>query len=253
MANKRKAIKAASKTAGKVIKLDPVPVTITAASGEGAGPARFDVLAYTGDPVKIDAYDDPVVIDLAGVTFRKTLIATLDHDRTKRVGHVTEREIADGQLTMGGVASAATPARDEVVASAKDGFTWQASVEAMPSELDKLGAGKTANVNGREITGPAIIARRSTMRGFAFVTHGADDATSVTIAAGAAGSGGKTMDEDLRKFIEATLPGTDPDSLSEEALANMQATMEGRDPEPPRKRKKAGKMDSIVAIPIASN
>lgn len=202
-------------------------VAIEAAAAEGKQPT-FSVLAYTGGAMDIAGYDMPVVVDLEGMQFGKSLVANLDHDRTKRVGHVTGKAIADGQLTLSGVASAATASRDEVVASAKNGFIWQASIEARPGEVAELSAGKSVEVNGQMVQGPAYVVRTSTLKGFAFVTHGADDNTSVSIAAEAAHHKGKIMKAEVRAWAEAM--GVDVDNLTPEQTATIEANYEGVNP-----------------------
>lgn len=219
-----------------------VSITAGESDGERQGPARFSVVAYTGKPMEVAKYEHPVVVDLGGLQFRNSLVANLDHDTHKRVGHVTEKTVEDGQLRLGGVASAATPARDEVVASAQDGFAWQASIEAMPTKLELLGSGKSEVINGQTVEGPAFIARSSMLRGFAFVSHGADDDTVVAIAA-EADDKGKDMDTELREWIEATLPGTDVDDLSDKAIANLEATWKGQEKPKP----KPEQFDDIIA------
>jgi hypothetical protein len=101
------------------------------------------------------------VIDLAGMSFSKRLVANLDHDSSKRVGHVTAKKITESTLTLSGLASAATESRREVVESAKEGFVWQASVEASPDALTEVRDGATANVNGQEFTGPLYVATKT--------------------------------------------------------------------------------------------
>ena len=196
------------------------------ASESGDGPKRFDVVAYTGGAMRVGGYPDPVVVDLDGMTYGRSIVANLDHDTSKRVGHVTEKSKEGGKLTLAGFASAATPFREEVIASAADGFVWQASIEAAPTKLVELAAGKTAVVNGQTITGPAIIARKSVLKGFAFVSHGADDNTTATIAASAASHKDESMDKELTKWIEAM--GFNPAELSDNQLAGLKANYEGR-------------------------
>jgi hypothetical protein len=54
------------------------PVTITAAAdGDEEKTPEFDVLAYTGVPMSIAGYDLPLVIDLAGISFGKSVVATI--------------------------------------------------------------------------------------------------------------------------------------------------------------------------------
>ena len=196
-------------------------VTIDAAEGEAKkGPRKFDVVAYTGGKLVVAGYDLPVVVDLKGLSTRKSIVANLDHDRKLRVGHVTERHNDGRTLRLEGMASAATAARDEVVASADDGFQWQASIEAAPQKLVKVNAGKTVEVNGQTFDGPILVARKSTLGGFAFLSHGADENTSVTIAASAADSL-KEIDMELSKWIEAM--GFDPAELTDKQRAALEA------------------------------
>lgn len=216
----------AKRTRPTVIALE-APVSIEAAASEGKQPT-FSVVAYTGGPMELGGWDLPVSIDLGGMAFGNSLVANLDHDRSKRVGHVTGHTVADGQLTLSGIASAATDAQKEVVGSASNGFVWQASIEAKPGELTELAAGKTAEVNGKTVTGPAYIVRTSTLKGFAFVSHGADDNTTVSIAASAASVSNKEnkMDKELKAWIEAM--GFVVDDLTDDQLAGLKANYEGK-------------------------
>jgi len=204
-------------------------VTIEAAAIEGAeasGPKRFSSVFYTGGKVTVKGWDQPVVIDLAGVEQGNVLVANLDHDKTKRVGNFDV--INDGRkLEANGVASAATPARDEVINSAKDGYKWQSSIEADPVQVETLAAGKTVSVNGQDVTGPAYIVRKSTLKGFAFVSHGADDNTTVTIAAAAASPKfeGKEMKPEIKAWAEAM--GLDVANASEDQKATIEANYNG--------------------------
>jgi hypothetical protein len=201
------------------------PVAIQAAEGEDRKQPTFSVVAYTGGAMNVDGWDAPLAIDLKGLGFSKALIANLDHDKSKRVGHVTSKAKDDGQVVLGGVASAATPWRDEVVNSAAGGFIWQASVEAHPDKVEELAAGSSETVNGNEIHGPAYIVRRSTLQGFAFVSNGADDDTTVTIAAEAARKV-TTMKSEIKAWIEGL--GLEVDTLSEAQVASLTADYEGR-------------------------
>lgn len=207
----------------------PVAISAAVTEGDSKGPASFEVVAYTGGALTLGNFDAPVVVDLDGVSFGKSLIANLDHDRGKRVGHVTGREISDGQLVLSGKVSAATESAREVVGSAANGFVWQASIEAQPDELIEVAAGKTIEVNGQEFTGPLYVARKSTLKGFAFVSHGADDNTVVSIAASAASQRKeKTMRTEVQKWIKALLPSVDIDALSPDEVANIEADYDGR-------------------------
>jgi phage major head subunit gpT-like protein len=233
-------LRAAAKSPPDIIAMT-ADVTITAAEGDQTkkGPRKFDVLAYTGGKLVVAGYDLPVVVDLKGLTGRKSIVANLDHDRKSRVGHVTARHNDGRTLRLEGLASAATAARDEVVASADDGFQWQASIEAAPQKLVKVPSGKTVEVNGQSFEGPFLIARKSVLGGFAFLSHGADEDTSVTIAASAAGSF-KEVSMEMTQWIEAM--GFDPAELTDKQKAALQtkfdaeikaATKDNKEKEPP--------------------
>lgn len=204
------------------------PVQIVAGeSKEGkVGPPTFNATAYTGGAMEVEGYDLPVVVDLDGMEFGNSLIANLDHDRSLRVGHVTEKINAGGKLMLGGVVSSTSAAAKEVVSDSNNGFPWQASIEARPITLVEVAKGKTFEANGRTFEGPAYWVQKSKLRGFAFVPHGADDNTSATIAAAAA-SRGKKMKAECTTWIQSL--GFDPEALSAEQAANLEADFDGRE------------------------
>lgn len=216
-------------TAKKLISLT-APATILAAEqvadGAKKGPRKFEAEFYTGGLLDLEGWDHPVVVDLAGMEKSKILVADLDHDRTKRVGNF--ELVNDGKtLKAIGVASAATAARDEVVNSADDGYQWQASLEARPKKMEFVRAGASVEVNGQKFTGPIYVARASTLKGFGFVSHGADDDTSVSIAASRTDKE-HAMDAGFKSWAENMLVGVDVESLPAEALANLQADYAGQ-------------------------
>jgi len=223
--------KTRAKTKPKPLIAIEAPITITAAvsEGESKGPPTFDVVAYTGGALSLVNFEYPVVVDLAGVSFGKSLIANLDHDKTKRVGHVTATTTEEGQLTLSGKVSAATDAAREVVESSAKGFVWQASIEAQPDQLTEVKAGKTITVNGQDFNGPVFVAAKSTVKGFAFVSHGADDNTTVSIAAAAASSKEKKMKTEVKAWIESVLPSIDIEALSDDEVTSLEADYAGRE------------------------
>jgi hypothetical protein len=202
-------------------------VEIQAADADAPkGPRSFISTIYTGGPVEVNGWDLPVVIDLAGLKTSKVLVANLDHEDGKRVGNF---EVAnDGKtLIANGKASAATAYRDEVVNSADEGYTWQTSVEVKPHKVEQLARDKKAVVNGQTVTGPAYITRTGTLKGFAFVSHGADDNTTATIAATAASTSNKVkkMKPEIKAWAEAM--GIDIVNASDDQLEVIEANYNG--------------------------
>lgn len=220
------------------------PVAICAASAdEPDGPKAFSSTFYTGGALTVNGWDMPVIVDLAGLKVGNVLVANLDHDSTKRVGNFDV--VNDGKsLVANGKATAATAARDEVVNSAHNGYQWQASLEVAPSKVEELAKGKTVTVNGQQFTGPAYITRAGTLKGFAFVSHGADDNTTATIAATAASTNdkGNDMNPKFKTWVEAM--GFDADTLSTEQIAGLQANFDGK---PAGKSKKLSAADPFEA------
>ena len=153
-------------------------------------PPRFDLVAYTGVPMRPHLeppLKHPVVIDLDGVILSKQRLPALkDHESKALVGH-TEIVSSDGvKLTAQGVCSGAGEAKREVVEASSNGYVWEVSLGADIWDLEFVGAGKSVGVNGRTIGGPVYIARSCRPREVSFLTIGADDGTSASIAASAA-------------------------------------------------------------------
>ena len=213
-------------------------VTITAGETEEGKPLppKFSATFYTGGAMNIAGWDLPVVVDLAGLSNGNVLVANLDHDQTKRVGNFAVANDGKSLIANGTAYPDAFAAAKEVVTAGAVGYQWQASLEVNPSKVEELKAGKTAEVNGQTIEGPAYITRKGTLKGFGFVSHGADDNTTVTIAAAAADKE-KTMKAEVKTWIEGI--GFDPDTLSAEQIANLEADYEGR-----AGKRKTGKPES---------
>lgn len=212
----------------------PVEVTAAQADGENKGPAKFSAEFYTGGALNINGWDLPVVVDLAGLSNGNVLVANLDHDSSKRVGNFAVAN--DGKsLIANGSATAATAARDEVVKSAADGYQWQASLEVNPKQVETVKAGKTVEVNGQSFQGPLYVTRKGTLKGFAFVSHGADDNTTVSIAAIAASTKGNPMKAEIKAWAEEM--GLDVENASEEQKATIVANYEGRNVAPKKRLK----------------
>lgn len=214
------------------------PVSIEAGASEDGkpSPAKFNVLAYTGGilpgALRSDDGGSDVILDLSGVKNGKSLVANLDHNASQRVGNVNAIGNDGKTLNLAGIASAATSARDEVVASAADGFVWQASIEANPTRLELVKPGSTVAVNGQEFTAPSkggsalYVARESVLKGFAFVSHGADDNTEVSIAASAAPTKEIVMKAEVKAWAESM--GVQIDGLTEDQIETINANYEGR-------------------------
>lgn len=200
-------------------------VTVTAsadsAEGEKTGPPKFTSLAYSGGLVPgytaTPPLAHPYVIDLASTTSAKSPKVNLDHKTHQRVGQITSVENDGKTLSISGVLSAATAHRDEVASSAADGFEWEMSIEAGLGRKRLVSADKSATVNGQSFKGPFFIFSNNQFTGAGFVSNGADEGNSVTVAATAAE--GKSMNE-FEQFIVSC--GADPETISDTQRATLQ-------------------------------
>jgi hypothetical protein len=179
-------------------------VSIESARPGAPGPVppklpRFRMLANNGTPMKLAGWKFPVVIDLAGLTIpRQSRPVRLSHDALKGIGHTESIRVDGSKIVASGTISRDTEAAREVVASAKNGFPWQASLGASCDECEFINAGETATVNGHSVEGPMNIARCATLGGISFVDLGADENTWVMVAANYYGDFDGTTEECLK-------------------------------------------------------
>lgn len=177
------------------------PVNMTASPEEGKRPS-FLIEAYTGVAMMAGGdFRNPIVVDLSGVQAAKSIPVLLDHDTTQIVGQGEPSVSPEGIRIAGTVTGDSGPSAS-VVTHAKNGFAWQASIGGNVGKREFLDAGKRATVNGREITGPAVIAREFHLREVSFVAIGADGATSAAVAATSGHERANTMSE-FEKWLVA--------------------------------------------------
>jgi len=167
-------------------------ITLTAADTpvgpDGKPPLpSFTGIAYTGATMRPHGWWHDVVIDLSGIEVpSQTRPALRQHDPEQIVGHTTEVTVTrgkSGKVSVAGIFSGEDQHRDKVVIPAKNGFQWQLSVGADPILTEYLEANETTTVNGREVTGPLTISRKTRLGEISFVPLGADGDTSATVTA----------------------------------------------------------------------
>ena len=162
------------------------------ASGADGKPRlpTFNMLAYTGRPMQLNGWHNPVVIDLSGLTIpRQTLPIKEEHG--PRIGHTDKIAVMGSQLVASGVLSCSGPNAQQVIQDAKNGFPWQASVGARVDSFEFIRPDQTARANGQTFKGPVNIARKTTLGEISFVGIGADTNTVVRVAANGARNRGK--------------------------------------------------------------
>jgi len=234
---------------------EPGALTIeaaAAAAGDGR-PAlpRFTMVAYTGGPMKIAGWRFPVVVDLAGLAIpSQSRPIRFGHDAASGVGHTDSIRVMDGRLVAAGVVSRDTAAAKEIVASARNGFPWQASIGAAVEQFEFVKESQTVLVNGREFAGPLNVVRKATLGEISFVDLGADAGTSASVAAAAKET--KAMDATKTDVTNATTGQETPPPASEiKAAATATATVAAAGDPAARAGTAAAADGALVLDPVA--
>lgn len=160
----------------------------------------------SGDPVKLDSgvtkypvkmlargvdpiphwYFGTLANELTGLKHKDSIPIDHVHDQEQILGALDKFEIQSDGLHVSGYLVSTQPG-DKAETIAKQmaaGVPYEASIDfsGYPYKIEKLGAGQTATVNGRQMTGPGYIFRESPLRGVALCPYGADQSTSSSLA-----------------------------------------------------------------------
>lgn len=164
-------------------------LNVLAAASDVDGLPVFEMVANTGQPMELEGWPYPVVIDLAGAEFAKAPTPVLEaHDRTKRLAHTTDHKItrgARGRITARGLVSGTGEAATTFVGDSRNGFPFESSLGARTPDWEFVDEGETVHVNGRAWKGPVIVARKTIIRELTVDVLGADGDTETRIAAAA--------------------------------------------------------------------
>jgi len=166
------------------------------AEASQAGLPRFSMVAYTGGKMRLGGWKHPVIVDLAGMQIPSQRVPIqYGHDMSAGVGHTESVTLEGGQLLAAGIISRKTAYAEEIVASSRNGFPWQASIGASADQVEFVKQGEQAAVNGQTVDGPVNIVRASTLGEISFVPLGADNQTTASVAARKAEKEGRVMPE----------------------------------------------------------
>lgn len=199
------------------------PLEWLIAAGESAQLPQFTITAYTGGELHLPQYPYPVVVDLTGVQPDEQIKLLRDHKTEKVVGHGTAAVTASG-IAATGVASVQNEHSKEVVDGARNGFKWQASIGGVMGKVQFLRAGKTATVNGRQFSGPKIIARTFSLHEISLTAQGRDPHTTVLVAADIDQGKESHMNPEFKAWLEEK--EIDPATVGDKALAVLEASYE---------------------------
>lgn len=156
------------------------------ARGDSSKPVRVAIAAYNGGLMQPPGWPQ-LAIELSGVTFPGSVPLLADHQSVLAgiVGHGSAN-VRDGKLLIEGTLSDATESGRQIIALAKSGFPFQASIGLKTTERVHVRAGESAIVNGQSIKSPEggfIHVLAGVLQEVSILPLGADSSTSVSVAA----------------------------------------------------------------------
>jgi hypothetical protein len=194
------------------------------------GPPRASILAYSGATMRVAGWGR-VVVDLAGLSVPEQVPLLADHraELSGIIGHARPT-IAAGQLLAEGTVSEATEAARQVVALAKEGLSWQASVGLDVSASKPVKANTPITVNGRTITeaAPFTLITASVLKEITVTALAADGDTTVSIAAMRRG---KDTAMTFEQWLQSN--GWDSETLTEAQKTSLTAAYDAQNASSP--------------------
>lgn len=194
---------------------------------------RFEILAYTGGKLRVEESVLPVVVDLATLRAEGNVPILIDHVESEdNTLGITDQITNDGRsLRLKGRVTGADPSVVDagllsnsvrrVLAMAKAGHPWQASIGCRILASRKVPAGELIAVNGQRLIGPLILATEAELFETSVLATGADSRSSFTLAASAAGLlKGTAMPPTFEEFLASLM--LDKATLTAEQLAAQQ-------------------------------
>ena len=163
-------------------KTSPLNIKLSAALPVALATRADDVrtfkgVANSGKPFGYGGY--PTVVDLAELSHKASVPVLLEHSPLKMAGVCSLSVTADGLIAEGSLLS--NGFGTQIAEAADQGFPWEMSVYAQAESYEELAAGAVLSVNGNEVTGPAVILRRCTIREVSFTAVGVDSETEAVV------------------------------------------------------------------------
>lgn len=160
----------------------PLEIKLSAAqpvalAGRADEVRTFKGTANSGKP--FDYGGTQTVVDLEGLRHKASVPVLLEHSPVKMAGVCSLSVTADGLIAEGSLLS--NEFGTQIAEAADQGFPWEMSVYAQAESYEELAVGAVLSVNGNEVTGPAVILRRCTIREVSFTAVGVDSETEAVV------------------------------------------------------------------------
>jgi hypothetical protein len=169
--------------------------------GENKTP-KLKMVAYSGGIIKGHWFWDNLAIDLNGIEFKQSRFPVLEnHDTSRKVAVISKPVIEDGKLVAPENAKfLSTPESQEFQRLSAEGFPYQSSIYAKPSNIERLEENATAEVNGYKMKGPGSIWRKCEFKEMSVCVFGWDSNTKASAFS-------KEETEDI-EYVENTISAT---------------------------------------------
>ena len=189
-------------------------------------PATINISAYSGGVMSVPGFG-AVVVDLAGLKSKESIPILADHENRLSAVIGAGRPTNKGQkLQLSGTISRSSVIGQQVIDLARDGVQLQASIGATPMSTKRVQANTPTTVNGRTIRSSSsfLLISKAKLREVSIVPAGADDTTSVEIAASLSP---ELSDMNFQSWLKAE--GWSSDTLSEDQLNTLRAAYDALD------------------------
>lgn len=154
-----------------------------AESEEGKSP-KMKMTVYNGKIIRDHWYWDDLAIDLGGMKFSAGKFPILEnHDTTRKIAfHSGKPDISDNKLELypEKVKFVDTEHSAEFIKLSGEGFPYQASMYAKPTEIQRLMKDETTEVNGFKMSGPGTVWRRCQFKEASVCVFGWDSETKAS-------------------------------------------------------------------------
>ena len=177
---------------------------------------KFSILAYSGGLLRVDGFQHPVVVDLAGLQANASVPIILDHTPSTEttLGQTSDIQNDGKRLVLAGQVTGQSQKVLAVIAQADAGYSWQASIGCAVEASEDVPAGSRITVNGQTFVGPIIVARRTVLRETSVLPVGADASTQVNLAASAKSKGNNMTFEEWLKSLGIDQAAMTPEGTS---------------------------------------
>jgi len=144
---------------------------------------QLKMTVYSGGVIKDHWYWSNLVIDLDGMKFSRSKYPVLENHNTNAKIGFTGKPIVNGSIVLDPKKTkfVNTEESRKFQETSSEGFPYQASMYAVPSSVERIEEGESAEVNGFTFKGPGSIWRKSEFQEASVCVFGWDKQTESSV------------------------------------------------------------------------